>query len=156
VRGPAVAVGVAVLTVGLLSGCGDDGRTTPAAAPVAAHSTAPPAADAVRTERQPLTPAAEADAKAQLRPALHALHRVIRRKQVADSSVVLNALVAAGFSPDTLQVTRTSPGLSPGEIGVGIFVGEGCVVGHVSEAGAVLEPAGVIDGGGCLPGRATP
>jgi hypothetical protein len=153
VRRAAVAIGVAALSVALLSGCGDDARTARAGAAPAAHSAARPAADAVRTERLALTPVAEAEATAQLRPAKRALHRLVRRKQSTDSSAVLGALAAAGFSPDTLQVTRASLGLAPGEIGIGIFVGDGCLVGSVSATKVLLEPVGVLSGGSCLAGR---
>ena len=155
VRRTVVAIGVATLSVGLLSGCGDGGRTPRVGTTPAAHSAAPPAADAVRPERLPLTPAAEAEATARLGPAERALHRLVRRKQSTDSSVVLNTLVRAGFSPDTLQVTRASVGLSPGEIGIGIFVGDGCLVGSVSATAVLLEPDGVLSDGSCLAGRDT-
>ncbi|PPG60201.1 hypothetical protein C5C86_03985 [Rathayibacter sp. AY1E4] len=137
-----------------LSGCTSPSAPDPvvsssaAEAPAPAESTAPVAFVPGGTTEQNL-PVFEQTLRAAAEP----------DPEVSGSSVV-DALVAAGFSRETMQLTadETSVGLDADSVQVSVKLGESCLIGQygLKSGGVRAVIAAPIATGACLVGRTVP
>jgi hypothetical protein len=152
IRSGLLVVAVATLTV--LAGCTSAAEPTPSDAPTSSSQSAAPQTAAPVA----LVPGGTADQN------LPFFEQVVRSTVAGDPQTpgrsVVDALVAAGFSQDAMQLTadETSVGLEADSVQVSVRMTDACLVGQYGPKvdGVRVAVVAPIATGACLIGRTTP
>ena len=151
----ALRASVVVAAVIALSGC-----TAPAAPAPSASSVEAPSATATA---EPIAPAAlvpGGSAQENLPFFEQVLHRTVDADPETPGRTVVDALVAAGFPKEAMQLTadETSVGLAADSVQVSVKASDACLVGQYGpkSGGVRAVVAAPIATGACLIGRTVP
>lgn len=144
-----------VLAAGLLAGC-----TAPAAPETTASSSAAEATAGAPAEPAPVALVPGGSAEENLPFFEQVIGGVVAADAEAPGLDVVDALVAAGFSKESMQLTadETSIGLDADTVLVSVKLGESCLLGQYGPKsdGVHAVVAAPIATGACLVGRTVP